>query len=188
MDIGLAITHDGIHYHEPIRDFRLVPAREQPEAPSGVEPALVQGQGMENLGDRTLYWYSIWRGTEGSGVRMVTWPRDRIGMLKPFRKVDAQTISCPVEVRGGRARAFVNVGGLGEFARLRVELLDAGFRPIPGFSGTDSAEVNASAFDAPLRWPGGDTLPPEKTFRLNIRFTGARPEDGSLYAVYLKTV
>jgi len=69
MDIGLAITQDGIHYHEPIRDFRLVPAREQPEAPAGVEPALVQGQGMENIGEQTR------------GVRLVTWQRDRIGML-----------------------------------------------------------------------------------------------------------
>jgi hypothetical protein len=187
MDIGLAITHDGIHYHEPIRDFRLVPAREQPEAPAGVEPALVQGQGMENIGDQTMYWYSIWRGTEGSGVRLVTWQRDRIGMLKPFRRPDAQTISCPIEVRGSRARAFVNAGGLGESAHLRVELVDAGFRPIPGFSGAGTAEVRASAFDAPLRWAAGDTLPSEKTFRMSIQFAGVRPEDASLYAMYLKT-
>jgi len=83
----------------------------------------MQGQGMENVGDRTLYWYSLWRGTEGSGVRLISWERDRLGMLKPFRPwlrgsgglpLEMHTISCPIRVfEGGKARIYVNASGLG---------------------------------------------------------------------------
>ena len=68
MDLGLALSHDALHFHEPIRGFRFVPAREQPDGPTGFGPALMQGQGMENVGERTLYWYSLWRGTDGITV------------------------------------------------------------------------------------------------------------------------
>ncbi|HEU0046955.1 MAG TPA: hypothetical protein VFQ43_05025, partial [Nitrososphaera sp.] len=34
IDLGFALTHDAIHYYEPIPNFRFIPAREQPESPS----------------------------------------------------------------------------------------------------------------------------------------------------------
>src|SRR6185436_8172594 len=142
IDLGFVLTHDAIHYYEPIPNFRFIPAREQPESPSGVLPALEQGQGMENLGEQTLYWYSLWRGTDGSGIRMVSWPRDRLGMLKPFRNAGAQAISCPMAVEEGTGAVHVNVSGLGKNSQLRISLLDEGFRPIPGFSGDDAAVLS----------------------------------------------
>jgi len=186
MDLGLALSHDAIHFREPIPGFRLVPAREQPESPRGVAPALMQGQGMENLGDQTLYWYSLWRGTEGSGVRLVTWPRDRLGMLKPFHPSAPRTISCPIRVLDGRARISVNASGLGEQSRLRVSLLDEGFRPIPGHSGADAALLTADGFRQPLRWAAGEAvLSSHGPIRIDIEFEGVRPEDARLHAVYV---
>lgn len=38
MDLGLALTHDAVHYYEPIKDFRFIPAREQPESPVPLGP------------------------------------------------------------------------------------------------------------------------------------------------------
>jgi hypothetical protein len=187
MDLGLALSHDALHFYEPVPGFRLVPAREQPNSPPmSVLPALMQGQGMENHGDQTLYWYSLWRGTEGSGLRLVTWPRDRLGMLQPFRPNDPQAISAPVQVLSGAARLSLNASGLGQHSQLRVELLDDGFRPLPGFSGSDAAVVAEDGFRIPVRWGGGDgLLPSSSLIRIAVRFVGIRPEDARLHAVYV---
>ncbi|MBL9214183.1 MAG: hypothetical protein JNG83_01775 [Opitutaceae bacterium] len=186
IDLGLALTHDGLHYYEPIRDFRLIPAREQPGSPVGVAPALMQGQGMENVGDETLYWYSLWRGNYGSGVRLVTWPRDRLGAFQPFKPTPARAISCLVQAAAGQVEAFVNVSGLGANARLRVELLDEGFRPVPGYSGADAAVLTTNGFREPVRWKSGAALPAGgKSFRLSVGIDGVRPEDVKVYAVYV---
>jgi hypothetical protein len=187
MDLGLALSHDALHFYEPVPGFRLVPAREQPDSPAmTVLPALMQGQGMENHGDQTLYWYSLWRGTEGSGLRLVTWPRDRLGMLQPFRPYDPQTVSTPVRVLSGAARLSVNASGLGQHSQLRIELLDDGFRPLPGFSGGDAAVIAEDGFRSPVRWVGGDgALPVDGLVRIAVRFAGVRPEDACLHAVYV---
>ena len=186
IDLGLALTHDGIHYQEPIRDFRLIPAREQPESPVGVAPALMQGQGMENVGDQTFYWYSLWRGNTGSGVRLVTWPRDRLGALQPFRPTGAHTISCPIQISGNKARVYVNASGLGDHSSIKVELLDEGFRPVPGFSGDAAVTLKTNGFREPITWGKGAAWPAtERPLRLSLRFEGVRPEDARLYAVYV---
>ena len=57
IDLGLAISHDA-----PIPGFRFIPSTEERDTRLGAGPALQQGQGMENVGDKTLYWYSVWRG------------------------------------------------------------------------------------------------------------------------------
>lgn len=187
MDLGLALSHDAIHFHEPIPGFRIVLAREQPERPLGVWPSLTQGQGMENVGDRTLYWYSLWRGTARSGVRMISWARDQLGYLKPFRTDEQKAISCPARVEAGPMRAFANVSGVGEHSRLRVGLLDEGLRPIPGCAVQDAEPLAVDALRAPLRWRGGDALTPAMgAVRFDLRFEGVRVEDGRLHAVYLE--
>ena len=186
MDLGLALSHDALHFHEPIRGFRFVPAREQPDGPTGFGPALMQGQGMENVGERTLYWYSLWRGTDGSGVRLVSWPRDRFSALKPFHPAAAEVISCLVQVVEAPVRLYANASGLGAESRLRVSLLDDAFAPVPGFSGADAVVLAADAFRAPVRWPGGDALPARPArLRIEVRFEGLRPEDARLHALYL---
>ncbi|MDI7275385.1 MAG: hypothetical protein QME94_05365 [Anaerolineae bacterium] len=196
MDLGLALSHDAIHFHEPIPGFRFIPAREQPGSPMGVGPALMQGQGMENIGDRTLYWYSLWRGTDGSGVRMVSWERDRLGMLKPYRpgrregapsQVKMQAVSCPIQVLpGGAARVHLNASGLGRHSQLRISVLDHGFRPIPGYSGDEGVVIAEDGLRLPVCWPRGDVLlPSQGVVRLQVSFEGVRAEDGCLHAVYV---
>ena len=186
MDLGLALSHDAVHWQEPIPGFRIVPAREQPEAPAGVLPTLMHGQGMENVADRTLYWYSLWRGNESGGVRMVSWERDRFGALQPFDPKQARAFSCQVEARGGAVPIRLNVSGLGEHTRLRIGLVDPGFRPIPGYGGDAAAVVGESGFDVPLGWGDGRVLTPELgRVRLDVLFEGVRPEDGRLHAAYV---
>lgn len=185
IDLGLALTHDALHFHEPIPDFRIIVAREQAGRPAGVGPALQQGQGMENLGDETLYWYSLWRGNKGSGVRLITWPRDRLGALRPFAPDGAQAVSTPIQAAASGARVYVNASGLGAHTRLRLELVDHGFHSLPGFSGVDAAELSTDGLRAPVAWKGGQNLPVGRAVRIVIHFEGVRPEDARLHAVYI---
>lgn len=185
MDLGFAISHDALHYREPIPNFRLIPAREQEGAPIGEGPTLMQGQGMENRGEETLYWYSLWRGRQGSGVRVAIWPRDRLGALRPFDPGQPEAISCPVQAGDDKAKVFINVSGLGPNSALRIGLLDEGFQPVAGFSGADDAILAENGFRLPVVWKGGSTLPAGRRLRLEVKFDGVRPEDAKLYAVYV---
>ncbi len=186
MDLGLAISHDALHYTEPIPGFKLVPAREQPSSPPGDFPALMQGQGMENTGDHTHYWYSLWKGTQGTGVRIVRWERDRLGSLKPHHPAEAQVITCPIRIQDSPAQVAINASGLGPHSHLRVEVLDEGFRPLSGYAGEAGAVIAENGLHLPVRWPGADHLSPAAApVRLAFHFSGIRPEDGHLHAVYL---
>jgi hypothetical protein len=186
IDLGLTLSHDGVRHVEPLPGFKLVPAREQPGSPFDT-PSLMQGQGMENVGGKTYYWYSLWKGTEGTGVRMVSWDRDRLGMLKPFRPAGGLAVSCPIALRdGGEAQIFVNASGLGAHSQLRISLVDEGFRPLPGYSGDDAAIIGASGLRTGISWgAGGKVASQLGVFRLQIEFEGIRGEDGCLHAVYV---
>jgi hypothetical protein len=79
VDLGLIVSSDGLHFREPIPDYKIVPGFEEPDR---AEPRLTQGQGFENIGDRTILYYGIWPANDRNsptGVRIATWPRDRLG-------------------------------------------------------------------------------------------------------------
>jgi hypothetical protein len=199
MDLGLAISHDALHFHEPVPGHAFITAREAEGSVLGFVPALAQGQGMINHGDRTLYWYSAWRSSEGTGVFLVTWPRDRFGCLSAFRPFNNtpgcldngarpphHVISCPIQITGGEAGVYVNADGLGEHTHLRVSLLDEGFRPLAGGAGAEAALVTENGLRVPVRWKRVPALGTHHgRVRLDIQFEGVRPEDARLYAAYV---
>ncbi len=117
---------------------------------------------------------------------MVSWTQDRLGMLKPFRPSSPQTISSPIKVLEGKGKVYVNASGLGEHSQLRVGLVDEGVHPIPGYSGDDAAVVSEDGLRIPAQWKGGDSLLPSGLVRIDIQFTGIRPEDCRLHAVYVE--
>ena len=190
IDLGLAISHDALHFHEPIPGLRFVPASEERDTRLGAAPALQQGQGMENVGDKTLYWYSAWRG-DGQ-VRLAQWERDRLGYVQPYAAgTRAQFITCPFRVETEGLPVHLNVSGLGEFASARVEVVDLQFRPLPGYSGDAAATLRESGLRVPVRWPGHSTLPATDTpLRLKLEVGPVspecpRPEDAKIYAAYV---
>ena len=96
IDLGMIVSDDAIHFREPITDFRIVAANEEGETETPLRVArlntkgggslygaLMQGQGWENVGDHTLYWYNVW--TQGR-VRLATWARDRLGYFEIVRQ------------------------------------------------------------------------------------------------------
>ncbi len=197
MDIGLLVTNDGLHYREPLPDFRVIDSAEEGwtgEDSHGDPPRLCQGQGVENVDDRTITWYGIWGPGGGTSVRVAMWRRDRLGYYcttpEPLegqtwsREVPPHVISAPLALGGG-GRVYLNADVFSPHAELRVELLDRQFRPLPGYTGDAVVPVRDGGLRIPVRWAGRERIEPTTgPFRIRVEFGGLRPEDARLYAVY----
>ena len=92
MDLGMIVGNDGLHFKEPVPDYKIVAGNEEGEivthtyfsrlggAGGGSLFGLADaGAGLENVGDQTLYWYSVW--SQGR-IRLATWLRDRLGYFE----------------------------------------------------------------------------------------------------------
>jgi hypothetical protein len=175
MDLGLLVSHDGLHYVEPVPDFPLVAA-------GGGHRALMQGQGFENIGDETLFWYSPWPERLSDGVYLARWPRDRLGCLRPTGQSDAFVISQPVAPEAP-AVLSLNVGGIGGESRIVASLVREDLSPIDGYAARDCAPIG-NGFDQPVCWSGGDTIPATGPVRLRLDFRGPGTADLKFHAAY----
>ena len=194
MDLGMAVSHDGLHFREPIPDFPIVSAAEVgwkllPEGDAVVHyPALIQAQGFENIGDETMFWYAPWPEGDADGVRLATWPRDRLGHFRAYHGPDRESyvISQPISLDGDAANVYVNADGLGEYSGIEVSVVSERFEPISGYGIGEGAEIKQSGFRQPVRWKNHEAINADKPIRIRVDFTGIRPEDVRLYAVYLE--
>lgn len=195
MDLGLVVSHDGLHFHEPIPDFRIVEAAENTSSwlPSGKAtsleraPALMQGQGFANVGKETLFWYSVWV-VPSAGIRVARWDRDRLGYLQPFVNSGKtpHVISTPISTGGKPTAITLNINGLGQWSSVRVTLLDEQLRELPGYTAKDCTGPEQSGLDQRVVWGKNRTVVASVPIRVRVDFTGVRPEDVQLYAIYLK--
>ncbi len=201
-DLGLVVSNDAMHFKEPVPDFKMVPAYEEPD---GASPRLLQGQGFENIGDRSIFWYGAWRESSATenAVRVATWPKDRLAHFSPdpssvqLRHFDSSEdfgsivepshfISCPMDTEGNDAGVYLNASGLSENSYLRVEVLTREFEPIAGLSGDDCVAVTESGFRQRVTWKGQNSLGEMRSrVRLKVIWEGLRPEDAKLYAAYV---
>ncbi len=194
MDLGLAISSDGLHYREPVPDYPIVAAAEDgwaelPDlAATTGAPALIQGQGCENVGDETLFWYAPWPEQRSDGVRLATWPRDRLGSLRALGAAGGHCVSAVIDAGAPAFRIWVNAEGLGPHTRVTAEVVDACYRPVAGYRRSDCLPVETSGLRLPLRWASGDVVVATQPVRLRLDLTGIRPEDARLYALYLEAV
>ncbi len=198
MDLGLAVTNDALHYREPVPDFPIVLAAEDglgfPQQGNTAHPfpALIQGQGFENIGDETLFWYAPWPEHDSDGVRVARWTRDRLGYFDAFTgprmaRGESHFISAPIDLEGRTAHVALNLDGVSEYSHVRVEVLDEWFNPIPGLSGDASPPMRDPGLRQPVLWRDGEQIAPTTgRIRLKVDFEGIRFEDARLYAVYLE--
>ena len=200
MDLGLAVSNDALHYREPIPDFPIVSAAEDGWRLKRREslllnfPALIQGQGFENVGDETLFWYAPWPEEASDGVRVTGWPRDRLGYFSPYEggiwayggESGPHVVSAPIDLEGGAARLSVNVEGINEHSAITVEIQDQAFRPVPGYERDTSQAPVGPGLAQPITWEDQDEIAGVTgPIRVRVNFGGVRPEDVRLYAVYL---
>ena len=207
MDLGLVVSNDGLQFAEPIPDFQLVAAYEvdyRDPVNAHPQPCLEQGQGFENMGDETLFWYAPWR---GGFVCVARWLRDRLGYFEvvpdpkqhlgkdaglaavgiTFARTSPHFISCPVRLGGKPTRVFLNADGLSAEAQLRVELLDLQLRPIDGYSGDACVSLCESGLRQDVTWRNSDRLSGlTDPIRLRVTWEGRQWDAAYFYAAYLE--
>ena len=195
MNLGLVVSNDCLHFREPIPDLPIVEAMEVGWTPTRLPdatvhfPALIQGQGFENVGDETLFWYSPWPEVDSDGVRLASWGRDRLGCLQPYvGPVDTpHLITTPIYLEGKSAQVSLNVDGLSQNAHITVSILDEQFREIEGYAAHECVGPTKAGLYELVTWRGTNTVDaPGSPIRIRVNFAGVRPEDIKLYAIYIK--
>jgi hypothetical protein len=188
VDLGFAMSDDGIHFREPVPGFKTIQRGKQG---SWDDIALLQGHAFANVGDKTYIWYSHWdcedkfRSPMEIGLAMLR--RDGFGYLAPRVKGDAaHFITSRIEPSREGQRLLVNADGLTPEAPLTVELLDTADRPIPGFSGADAAKLTASGTQLEVAWPKqqSNRMVADKPFAVKVSF----PATGETRVYTLKVV
>jgi hypothetical protein len=195
MDLGLVVSHDALHFSEPIPDFRIVQAAETTSSwlPNGTPtpleraPALMQGQGFANVGKDTLFWYSVWV-VPNAGIRVARWDRDRLGYLEPFVTSDKKphVISAPVSTGGKPVSVKLNITGINKWSGVKVTVLDEQLRELPGYTAQDCTGPAESGLSQLVVWGEKQQVVANGPIRIRVDFTGVRPEDLRLYAIYVQ--
>lgn len=196
VDLGFVMSNDGLHFREPAHEWTIIKRGDDGQWDQG---GVIQGQGFENIGEQTFLYYGTWdpRPTGGKaqprgGVGIAALPRDRFGDLVvetagegpgdyQMPKVTAEFVTTSIAVK--QPRFFVNADGLGDDARLRIELLDHLERPIAEFAGANAATVTRRGFQTPVEWKVKAALPDR--VRLHVIFEGRRRTDIRLSAIYV---
>lgn len=202
INLGFVVSNDGVNFREPAHDWKFIHYGKDKEWDEG---GLLQGQGFENIGDKSYVYYGSWdpRGWEGSpprgGVGIVTVPRDRFGDLVIEKgsigdgdyqvpEMVGSFVTENVPLKSGVAQSFyMNAEGLGPDAGLKVELLDDKLNPIPGYSGADAAIVRESGFQTPISWKDKTSVEglPDR-IRLRVTYDGKAMENIRFSALYIK--
>ncbi|MBI5801627.1 MAG: hypothetical protein HZA92_13015 [Verrucomicrobia bacterium] len=174
IDLGLAISNDGVHFREPVPNFKFLEHGRDGEWDS---IALLQGHAFVNVGEKTYIWYSHWD-CEGKfrsqEIGLATLRRDGFGHLS--RKQDdndAHFITSTFTA----GKASINVDGITPEAPLTVQLLDPLDQPIAGCTAT----ITQNGTRLPIQWskkvPSGRSVALRLNFPANSR--------AKVYAVYL---
>lgn len=194
---GFVISNDGLNFREPVQEWLFMKI-----GADGMwdEGGLMQGQGFENVGDKTYIYYGsgdlrTWTAYKKpipprGSVGLATLPRDRFGDLRVSDTGEgaSEFVTNDVTAKPGEARRlFLNADGLGADARLKIELLSHEERPLPGYSGADAAVITQGGFQIPVTWGAGDAIVglPER-FRIKATFEGERKDDIRFYAFYVQ--
>lgn len=194
IDLGLVLSNDGHNFREPKHEWTFLQRGKDGQWDQG---GVLQGQGFENIGEKTLIYYGAWdpRATGGpevkrGGVGIAALPRDRFADLMVDTSgegpgdyqvplVTAELITQSVSVQN--PRFFINAEGLGSEAKLRIELLDHHEQPIH----QSSCMIEKSGYQVPVTWTTPGALP-DRT-RLKITFEGKQRTDIRLSAIYVRS-
>jgi hypothetical protein len=166
IDLGLIVSNDGIHFREPVPDFKVIARGKEGEWD---DIALLQGHAFVNEGDQTMIWYSQWD-TGGKlkdmEIGLATLRRDGFGFLsRKDEKNDAHFVTATFTTSQG-AKLGINVDGLTPDAPLTVELLDHLDRPVAGWSAT----ITTNGTQQTIAWPDGATLPAGRPLAARVKY------------------
>ncbi|MGH9396492.1 MAG: hypothetical protein ACRD18_06535 [Terriglobia bacterium] len=186
LPLGFLISNDGIHFREPQPDFAIL----SPGATDAWDQhGLIHGQGFENVGDQTYVYYGTWdlasKQDRKTSVGLSMLRRDGFGYLSTQREGDAMLTTIPLVFPRDANGIRVNASGLGQDARLRLELLDELGKGLPGYSGSQGAIVDHDGVAERVSWSNRNLPPIPGPCRLRIHFEGANKSNIRFYAGYI---
>jgi hypothetical protein len=185
IDLGLIVSDDGIHFREPVPDFKVLERGREGEWDS---VSLLQGHAFANVGDKTYVWYSHWDNEamfRNQDIGLATLRRDGFGYLsRQVAQEEGHCITANVPASGAGYRLRLNVDGVSREAPMTVELLDKSGRPLPGFCGEDAARVGEPGVDRDVVFPARPDSPSPRDQPFAIRLNFPPSGDVRLYAVY----
>lgn len=137
-----------------------------------------------------LLCYAPWPEQLSNSVRIATWKRDRLGYFQAAdttRKTaqPRHVISAPIDLEEQPCSISLNVDGLSEYGQVTVDILDKHFQPLDGYASEDCLPLT-SGFHQKVNWKSGERIKVKETIRIRLNFTGIRPEDPKVYAIYVE--
>ncbi len=186
IDLGLAISNDGVHFREAVPNFKFLEHGRDGEWDS---VALLQGHAFVNVGEKTYIWYSHWDCEEkfrSQEIGLATLRRDGFGYLSRQSLSDpGQLVSAPFEAGMRGVKVFLNVDGVSAAAPLTVELLDELDRPVRGYSGADGARVAESGTRHEVTWPKFRSGNLPTGVKLAVRVGFPPTSEAKVFAMYV---
>ena len=202
-DLGLVVSNDGIHFHEPAKGHIFISHENSSVTPVAGKPyptILCQANGILHVAEQTRIYHGRWRNAPHDldyygEVALATIPRDRWGALGLVPGAeDGWVWSAPIQLPGGNSQFFLNADF---FWLLQIEISDAQFNLLPEYSGPNSgaasdAERGAGiphengALDCPVVWPGAELSALRgKTvrFRVHLKNSQGQPR---IFAMYIR--
>lgn len=180
IDLGLLVSNDGIHYREPVPNFKII-ARGEPG--SWDDTALLQGHAFVNEGDKTMVWYSHWD-TGGKlktmEIGLATLRRDGFGYLSAQEDDNESELITDFFETEGKDKLYLNLSDASPESPLGIELLDQRANPLPGFSGGDAVKITSEGTRVPITW--GKIIPKGK---FAVRAIYPSGSTAKVYALYL---
>ncbi len=198
-DLGLVVSNDGIHFREPVKERVWLHRDESPATPvpgHDYNTNLCQGDGILNVGDKTLVYHGRWlNGADANGmvlehytgqIALATLDRDRWGSLRidPGHK-DGEVWSTPITLQDLSCDLVLNADGV---AGITVEVADERFVLLEEYSGENAGTAKGSGgLDCAVQWPKNNFASlAGSTVRLRLNLERSDRIDPHLYAAYLR--
>jgi len=192
-DLGLLVSHDGLHFREPVKGHVFIRAQDSP-APSvdgqTYPTVLCQSNGILNVGDETRLYHGRWRNAPFGDdyyaeIALATIPRERWGGFALSPDASSGTVwSAPIEFPAGETQLKLNADGA---SGMRVHLATEDFQLLPAFSGEEAGVPHGNGgLDCAVAWLSGSLADlGGQRVRLKIDVERQDGSDPRLYAITL---
>lgn len=199
-DLGLVISHDGLHFDEVVKGRAFIRSDESPADPvpgRSYPTILCQTNSILNVGDETWIYHGRWRNVDfqrlqypgyiakdyWGGVGLARLPRDRWGALALSSEEEAGGVWTTHVTLPADAGLTLNASGI---SGLRITVADERFQPLEGFKEGRARAAAEDNLAAEVGWGHNrlDSLA-GKTVRFLVHFSRQNGDSPKLYALNL---
>ena len=199
-DFGLVISNDGVNFREVVKGYTFLDHEDSPATPvEGFDfpTILCQGNGILNVGEKTLIYHGRWRNAGTikqtstskfyrAETALATLPRDRWGALGLVPEMSNGWVwSEPIIFQNDKIEISLNID---DAKNISVELSDEQFNLLPEYSGANSGFcLDSEGLECKVVWPRGNLESfVNRPIRLRVNLKRIDGNNPLLYAVYLK--